>query len=279
MERIERGKCTPFIGAGACVPTLPLGKEIAARWAGDEPYPLGDPHDLARVAQYLAVRVDPMAPKERIQDELAEIAPPDFDDPAEPHAALADLPLALYITTNYDDFMSRALEHRGRPARREICKWNASYPVQDDSAPLADDPAYEPESAHPIVFHLHGRFGVAESLVLTEDDYLDFLVMLSERPDALPHQIRRAVSGTSLMFIGYSLADWNFRVLHRGLVVRGEPSLRRVSVTVQIEDSPEAAEYLESYFERMDVSVYWGDANTFTRELRERWDHHRRARG
>src|SRR5262249_8534558 len=98
----------------------------------------------------------------------------------------------------------------------------------------------------------------------------------SERPDALPHQIRRAVSSTSLLFIGYALADWDFRVLHRGLVVRGDPSLRRVSVTVQLEETGDAAEYLESYFGKLNVSVYWGDATTFTQDLRERWDHHRR---
>jgi hypothetical protein len=208
MERIERGKCTPFVGAGACVPTLPLGKDVAARWTGENAYPLGDAHDLARVAQYLAVRRDAMYPKERIQDELSGLGPPDFNDPAEPHAVLADLPLALYITTNYDDFMTRALRDRGRAPRQEICKWNGSYPVQEEPAPLGDDRTHQPTRANPIVFHLHGRFGLLESLVLTEDDYLDFLVAISERRDSLlPHQIRAALSSTSLMFIGYALAD------------------------------------------------------------------------
>ena len=279
MERIDRGRCTPFIGAGACAPTLPLASDIAGRWVGDGGYPLGDAHDLARVAQYLAVRHDAMYPKERVQKELSGLGPPDFDDPREPHAVLADLPLPLYITTNYDDFMTEALRHRRREPRQEICKWNRSYPVQQEPAPMQDDKSYKPTPANPIVFHLHGRLGMPESLVLTEDDYLDFLVTLSERPDTLPHQVRGALSSSSLVFVGYSLADWDFRVLHRGLVVRGDPSLRRVSVTVQLRQTHEAEEYLDSYFRRIDVSVYWGDANTFAAELRERWERYRRKAG
>ena len=95
-------------------------------------------------------------------------------------------------------------------------------------------PGFVPTPASPVVFHLHGRLSVPESLVLTEDDYLDFLVTVSRDQKLLPHQIKRAMAGASLLFIGYRLADWNFRVLHRGLVMAGEPSLRRLSVTVQL---------------------------------------------
>ena len=35
-------KCTPFIGAGACVPWIPVGSEIAQRWAERYNYPLND---------------------------------------------------------------------------------------------------------------------------------------------------------------------------------------------------------------------------------------------
>ena len=42
LARIHDGKCTPFLGAGACVGTLPLGGDVARRWAADEAYPLED---------------------------------------------------------------------------------------------------------------------------------------------------------------------------------------------------------------------------------------------
>jgi len=48
-------KCTPFIGAGACVPWIPLGGEIAQRWAERYNYPLNDCGSLSRVAQFLEI--------------------------------------------------------------------------------------------------------------------------------------------------------------------------------------------------------------------------------
>src|SRR6266511_3188996 len=66
LSRIESGNCTPFLGAGAAAGTLPLGGDIAQRWADEYGYPLPDGGDLARVAQFIAVHDDPMAPKERV---------------------------------------------------------------------------------------------------------------------------------------------------------------------------------------------------------------------
>jgi hypothetical protein len=272
--RIKTGRCTPFLGAGACVPTLPLGSEIASEWADQYAYPLPDRHDLARVAQFLAVRQDPMFPKEQIAARLQERGAPDFSNPHEPHRVLASLPLPLYLTTNYDDFMGLALERAGKAPLREFCAWNETVPVDDERPPLAPTPE------EPVVYHLHGRLDDPESLVLTEDDYLDFLVGVSRR-DLLPPRIQRALSDTSLLFVGYRLADWDFRVLHRGIVAAIAPSRRRLSITVQVPPSDESSEavqqYLDSYFHNMNVRVFWGTAEEFAADLRGHWDRWSRA--
>jgi len=72
LRRIKDGKCTPFIGAGACYGKIPLGNEISRDWASTHKYPLNDCSDLARVAQFLAVNEDPMSPKEKIKDIIKE---------------------------------------------------------------------------------------------------------------------------------------------------------------------------------------------------------------
>jgi hypothetical protein len=277
LNRIRSGSCTPFLGAGACFGTLPLAREIASRWASEYEYPLADGQDLARVAQFVGVaQDDAMVPKERMRDDLEGIGPPDFAAEEEPHAALAELPLPVFLTTNYDDFMVQALRRQGKDPRQEICRWNGSPAVSADPSVLLDDPSYFPTPAQPLVYHLHGRLGVPESMVLTEDDYLDFLVAISRDAQLLPHQIQRALAGTSLLFVGYGLTDWNFRVIHRGLVMNGEPSLRRLSVTVQLhpalqERAELAQDYLDRYFGAMKVRVYWGTAAEFVAELRARW--------
>jgi hypothetical protein len=285
LRRIKAGKCTPFLGAGACFGVLPLGSHIAQEWAQEHDYPLEDCRDLARVSQFLAVQYDSMFPKEEILERfLKNVDPPDFTQPDEPHGVLAELPLPIYMTTNYDDFMMQALESQPRDPKREMCRWNSYI----EEVPSVFDQGFRPTVANPVVFHLHGHNKhekAAESLVLTEDDYLDFLVNISRdqaltQSRILPPRIQEALTGASLLFIGYRLADWSFRVLFRGLVAPMEQSLRRISVTVQLlpvpTDAPEATKqqaqnYLDEYFNKIDVRVYWGTAREFSAELRRRW--------
>jgi SIR2-like protein len=265
--RVKDGKCTPFLGAGAVVPALPLGSTVAHEWATTHHYPLDDDYDLARVAQYLSIhRDDAMWPKDEIAKQIKALPLPDVTNPAEVHAVLARLPLAIYITTNYDHSMFEALCAAGKNPHREICRWNASPAVEAEPSPFAD-PGYAPTPAAPLVYHLHGHVDLPESIVLTEDDYLDFLVTVTRDPNLLPHQIKRALSGNSLLFIGYRLADWDFRVIHRGLVASVAASLRRLNVTVQLSDSEAAREYLSRYYEGLPARVYWGTAAQFTQEL------------
>jgi hypothetical protein len=271
LLRIKRGKCTPFLGAGACAGTLPLGGDVATRWADRYDYPLEDRRDLPRVAQFVGInQEDGMFPKDLLREEFDGLGPPDFDRRGEPHAVLAGLPLPIYMTTNYDDFMTAALIARGKEPVREFCHWNRNPAVVGEPDSLRNGTV--PSERSPVVFHLHGHFGIPESIVLAEDDYLDFLVAISKDASVLPHEIQKALAGSTLLFIGYSLADWSFRVVHRGLVSAGEEALRRLSITVQLPPSEREQVYLDKYFHAMSVRVFWGTAEDFMAELSERWN-------
>lgn len=266
LDRIREQKCTPFLGAGAAVPTLPLGSTIAEEWSREHGYPLGDAHDLARVAQFIAVKLDPMAPKEKVKRLLTGAGMPDFDDACEPHTVLAGLPLPLYLTTNFDGFMTAALRVQGKQPRQELCRWNER--LLDLPSAFSSSEGYRPSPDEPLVYHLHGHLDVLESLVLTEDDYFDFLVNIPQI--GIPPLIQEALSATSLLFVGYRLADWNFRVLFRGFVELTQPSDRRLSVTVQLpptlseERRDRAIQYLSRYFDKKEIVVYWADISGMT---------------
>lgn len=282
LRRIQTGKCTPFIGAGASAGRMPLAREVAQNWAHNHGYPLSDSTDLARVAQFIAIEIDDLRPKEDMAEICAQAQLPDFSDPDEIYGLLADLPLPIYITTNYDDFMTRALKSRHRDPRPEVCRWNRFLEL--DPSVFATTPTFQPSVAVPLVYHLHGCKDVAQSLVLTEDDYLDFLVRMSRDINLLPAPIVKALAGTSLLFVGYSLSDWNFRVLFRGLIGSMGASLGMRSIAVQLAplgtDAPASAReraqhYLNAYFEKIQqipVRVYWGTAAEFAAELRARWE-------
>jgi hypothetical protein len=172
--------------------------------------------NLAQAAQFLAIEGDATAPKDKLRERLRDIAPPDFSQRCEPHGVLADLKLPIYITTNYDSFMFQALKSREASPRREFCRWNQW--LREFPSDLGDN--FRPTPANPLVYHLHGHCGVLESMVLTENDYLQFLVELSEDRSErlLPPAVRDALATTSLLFVGYSLSDWDFRVLFRGVM-------------------------------------------------------------
>jgi hypothetical protein len=267
LERIKRGRCLPFLGAGASFPAIPLGSTIAADWAREYNYPGDNPKNLVEVAQFLAVQFDPLTPKEKILKQLEGAVPPDFNAADEPHGLLADLPLPIYLTTNYDDFMVRALKSRYRDARRELCRWN---PLIEEE-PSVFDNDFTPTVANPVVFHLHGHT-IPESIVLTEDDYLYFLANIG-REKLLPKPIQQALTRSTCVFIGYRLADWNFRVLFQGL-----RAYSMVGASIAVLKPPgddglagRQREYLDRYYASMELKVYWGTAREFAAELRERW--------
>ncbi|MCL4297967.1 MAG: SIR2 family protein [Anaerolineae bacterium] len=275
---IKYGKCTPFLGAGACFGVLPLASDLAQEWAKEHDFPLPGPQDLARIAQFIAVKRNPMRPKYEIKTMLERTKPPDFVQQDEPHGVLASLPLPMFITTNYDDFMMQALISHQKEPKRELCRWNTILRRQPSI--FEEQPGFDPTPLHPIVFHLHGHVQVPESLVLTEDDYLDFLVNISKDHELIPPRIQRAFRETTLLFLGYQLSDWDFRVLFRSLVGYLEKSVSQIHVSVQLppsnnisdEHQREALDYLNRYFDKLNVRVYWGTCRKFVHELSTKWE-------
>jgi hypothetical protein len=278
LQRIKKGKCTPFIGAGVCSEKIPVSSQIANEWAEKYDYPMEDSYDLTRVAQFVAVTQDEMFPRDeictKIKELVEEITPKYFKNPDEPHGLLADLPLPVYITTNYDDLMVRALKSRGKTPIQEICRWNECL-VQHK--PILSD--FVPTPEKPLVYHIHGCYEIPESLVLTEDDYLEFLVTISAEQDRLPPRIQEAFTGTSLLLLGYRVTDWDFRVLFRMLAGYLGRSISRKHISVQLvpgnvseAQKREVQKYLDRYFADLHINVYWHDCHEFAVELRNRWE-------
>jgi hypothetical protein len=272
VQRIEDGNCTPFLGAGASVPAgtdpargLPTGEEIARRWIRE--YGLqGLPADLTQVAQHIGVRRDMMFPKDEMIRLVNAARVPDFGAAHDPHGALARLPFKVFVTTNHDDFLMRALRLEDKRPRQRVCLWNEFLQENVSRYPRG----YEPTEQEPLVFHLHGHAGIRQSMVLTEDDYLDFLAASIERTDLIPPPVRAALMGSSLIFVGYKLSDWSFRVLFRSILRSLEKSLGQVHYLVQLPvDDPLQQRYLDQYYSRWQIQVYWGSAVDFVKDLQD----------
>jgi hypothetical protein len=280
LDQLQHGECTPFLGAGASAGRLPTGRALATDWARTHDYPFKDDDDLTRVFQYVvSKRGDAVYEKVRLaRQHFQALEPPDFGQADEPHAVLARFPIPVYLTTNYDTFMTQALIHRGKRPHQAICPWYAGA-TQD--LVFDSEAGYDPKPESPIVYHLHGNSSEPRSLVISEDDYLDFLVGISGRQRILPPVIEEALGSRPLLFIGYSLQDWTFRVVFRGLLAAVPPHQQRRHMSVQLlpdrrDDTEEtraaAQSYLADYFDNMRISIYWGTAHEFCAELTARLD-------
>src|SRR5581483_3237329 len=228
LDAIRSGRCTPILGAGLAESLLGSRREIAVHWAEEYRFPLApfNREDLPEVAQYLAVNQSPIFPREglgkflrqevwqRYGAQLASSAQnadlPQLiaavgewkrkQDPADPHAVLASLPFPIYITTNPDNLLTEALKATGKDPQVELCRWNQDMTTES----IYDrDPDYRPTADKPLVYCLFGQFNDLDSMVLTEDDYFDYLIGVTSNKDLIPGVVRRALADTALLFLGF----------------------------------------------------------------------------
>jgi hypothetical protein len=143
--------------------------------------------------------------------------------------------------------------------------------------------SFEPSRENPLVYHLFGHISDLRNSVLTEDNYFDFLIHFWKERESIPKVIRATLTNSSLLFLGFKLHHWDFRVLFRTLLAQ-EGARRRsthMHVAVQIDpdddqvtDPERARNYLENYFKEFtdaDINVFWGSAEDFLGELKTRW--------
>jgi hypothetical protein len=295
IRAIRWQECTPFLGAGASAGHLPLGSQIARQWATTYGYPFADTDNLPRVAKYVGVtKRDHTLPVKLLVELFAAECPEGYLDPPFCHRESARLNLPLYMTSNYDDFMFEALRQTPRKQGQKtrtpammICPWNPylQQPYRPPSGHANEvTGAYFPSVEHPLVFHLHGHIMMRQSLVVSEDDYLEFLVNISRDDCFLPPTVKQAISSNRLLFLGYRLEDLNFKVLLRRLAqyvnLNGSdthvavqlPPRRNVDGPISLAEDQEweeiVATYFEQHFSLEGVRVYFGSCEEFFVELK-----------
>ena len=306
LDPVRNGKVVPILGPRMLDDVHGAAFETARRLADASDYPLEarDRDDLPRVTEYMSVRDSRYNVIRKYQDQLLEdlIAqhrgwlpakelPPNKkpklgkllamvgdhlreQNEADPYRILAQLRASVYVTTNYVPMLGRALEANERKPALIRTRWRY------DSAPLpADAQAIPTPSAQtPLVFHAFGAFAkdADDGLVLTEDDYFDSLIRATAE-QLLPPPVESALVDNSLLFLGFRLTDWHFRVLFRLMMsLPGRKRLAQYShVAVQLDpdmqgmsDVEAAKDFLARYFgKEANIEIYWGSAEEFLAAL------------
>lgn len=300
MAAIRKGRCTPILGPGISEGVFGSRSALAARWAKKYSFPLAPyaTEDLPEVAQYIAVDQARFLVHDELEQSLKEelerrfglqLAPGLQNGPLtdlvsavgaitrqsahDPHVVIANLPFPVYITTNPDSLLIDALKAAGKEPQVELCQWNDNMTRES----LAQsNSSYVPDEKHPLVFCLFGQYSDPESQVITEDDYFDYLIGVTSNKDLIHHEVKRMLTDSALLFLGFQLDDWNFRVLYRSIMSQEGGNRRKNLPHIAAQIDPEegrlieperARKYLENYFGNADISIYWGSAEDFIKDL------------
>ncbi len=245
-DYLERGKVIPFLGSGASLgernPSmqpwnsndpehLPNATELAQYLAKPLKFPPEeDSKELTKTARYYEM----IAGRDDLDEELHKVFARTVKY-TKIHSYLASVPVPLLIiSTNYDDLMERALTDQGRKfdvivhLTQATLKRASDYervdsllyrPYGGDPRFVTDDDLGEVDPTKTcVLYKMHGSIdlqdSVRDSYVITEDDYIDFLARMTDQSaNAIPSFVIKHMAQRRLLFLGYSLRDWNLRVL------------------------------------------------------------------
>jgi hypothetical protein len=257
---ILEGRVIPVLGTDVAE----LTRALAQRFGYP---PDGERVTLASVAQYVAV----MKGSGPLYDGLHELLDADLA-PTALHTFLASLPPLLrergltpqvVVTTSYDTALEKAFEEAGEAV--EVVTYLATgrhrgrfcHIAPDGTGRLIEEPnTYATElglDRNTVILKLHGQVDRTlarewESFVVTEDDYIEYLAH-TEIAAAVPVSLAARLRRSHFLFLGYTMADWNLRViLHR---LWGDQPLSYRSWAVQPAPKPLEREF----WHRRDVDV------------------------
>jgi DNA-binding SARP family transcriptional activator len=241
--------------------------ELAGRLAERFDF-LEDGAGLPRVAQYVSV----MKGSGPLYDELHALFDADVA-PTVVHRFFASMAPALrnrgiahqlIVTTSYDLALEAAFLEAGEefdvvsyiatgPARGKFC-----HITPEGRGKLINLPnTYATELSlerRTVILKLHGQVDRGperewESFVVTEDDYIDYLTQ-TDLTGAVPVSLAAKLRRSHFLFLGYTMADWNLRVILNRLWSDQPLSYRSWAV------QPEPMPLEREFWRRRDVEVH-----------------------
>jgi SIR2-like domain len=269
VDAISEGRCLLFLGAGVHAPppdgsrwvypetTRPLlGAEFSACLAEE----LKDELDLAREfpndvgnLQRSSLHFEMKRTRNQLIDQLTRAVQTD-KAPSPALWALAELDFPLVITTNYDRLLEEAFSRAGKTWRLSVYNKQKNVKTVDyrDAPPLGPvsiaDPRglAAPDSQNPFVLKIHGDIVDRKSIVITDEDYIHFVMRTRDprRYNPVPQTFQVAIETWTTLFIGYSLLDYNLRLLFKTLRWDADPANTPDSYSVDCRPDPLIAQVL-----------------------------------
>lgn len=127
----------------------------------------------------------------------------------------------------------------------------------------------------PLVYELFGSLDNSASLLLTENDMLDFLVNVAKNTPSLPKDLTSRFSDpkTSFLFLGFGFQHWYLRILLHVLKADGD----RQNLSLALEDAaffehPDRDQTVLFYSEQHRIQFRYASWQAFADELSQRFN-------
>lgn len=259
----------PAGGSNAPPPSLPDGKTLAHDLV--EMCGLGEPMTLSQAASHFEFFYGRDELNKEIRERVGNPAIP-------PSRSIRQLIDFLYseclpevatvaVTTNYDRQFEeayrskfgrepRVVVYRGATTPNQPGQLNVFTPPQD----FDDGPYWRPKPGCSL-YKLHGCITQPgdRGLVITDEDYINFLANamggVPVEDKGVLNDIKGRLEYSTILFLGYSLSDWNFQVLYKLTAERRQRQSKSYAVQFRDLSKPES-EGTRMYWQKM--SIYWG---------------------
>jgi SIR2-like domain len=200
-----------------------LSSRLAARSGFAERRPDEDPKNLLRVSLDYEIKMQRSALIEAVRDEVQKGK---CGSPLLKSLARMDFPVV--ITTNFDTHFEDALYEVGKRPFVSVYKNNVEASERTD-----EYPSLFPTPKEPFILKIHGDIQRNPgSIVITEEDYIQFVLRMSDKGpyDPIPEVARAYLAKCTTLFLGYSLRDYNLRLLFKSLRWRIDTAPQTYSV-------------------------------------------------
>ena len=188
---------------------MPLMEILSYKMAQETAIREEDDYNLAEVAENY-VR-EPGKSRNSLEHEVEEFYDKIKDETRDIYTKLASLPFKLIITSSPDNFMYNALREIGKNPFVDFYNFKGGSDQRDVT--------HEGTEEEPLVYLLYGSIDNTESLVLSENDLLEFLAAVISGNPSLSSNIKSEIvdKKKSFLFLGFGLKYWYLRVLLHAL--------------------------------------------------------------
>lgn len=256
---VERGMCTLMLGPESLMGTLdgrrmPVNVALAS-FVKDKLGPAYaglDESKLASVAQAAVALEDPFTLQGWVEEFYES-----FDGDLTLLQTVAQLPFDLVINSS-PGFSAHRVFSEFKPETK--------YEFYDRTArarPMLPDLSV----AAPVVYDLYGSLEQPSSLILSDNDRLDFVVSVVSEQPPLPPKLKSTLCDPdrTFLFLGFDLAQWQFRVLLH--VLAGDVQRRYKSFALEFDSQAVDTDTRDFYRAGHKIHFVGGDLAAFAKEL------------